>query len=243
VSRNPQTNKQCKVRAPGHKVTLNSQCSKSKDEFKQSYFIKTRNHTLLDFLHHLRNRYIFLWKKPSTAGMWHWTWWFAFQGRLHIPLHPKLWATRNLHMHYLLKLHCNCDAYTGLKSYEKINILLYLNIRKKKLAACLLKNIGIAKPCFATILVFWRNSCTQQKNCWFIQTLHICGKQLLKYRCVQVWIIAERWKQSTFGWYLKCSEHTPRCSNVPFFGNFQKHYSKKVYVGCNVQQFFRVVHL
>jgi len=31
---------------------------------------------------------------------------------------------------------------------------------------------------------------------------------LLEYRCVQVWIIANRWKQSTVGWFLESLQKT-----------------------------------
>jgi len=58
--------------------------------------IKVRNHTLLDFLHRSRKRYIFFHKNASKVGMLHWTWWvliLARHGRLYRTLHPKLQAT------------------------------------------------------------------------------------------------------------------------------------------------------
>jgi len=72
------------------------------DEYKQSECIKARNHTLLDFLHLFRNRYLYLRSRASKVGMLHWTWWLlalAFQGKLYRALQPKLYATRNLCMH------------------------------------------------------------------------------------------------------------------------------------------------
>ena len=36
---------------------------------------------------------------------------------------------------------------------------------------------------------------------WFFASF-TCGVKLLEYRCVQVWIIAKRWKQNQISWFL-----------------------------------------
>jgi len=40
------------------------------------------------------------------------------------------------------------------------------------------------------------------KNLWLILASFTCGVKLLEYRYAQVWIIAKRWKQNPFGWFL-----------------------------------------
>ena len=93
-------------------------CSKNRYEYKQSDCIKARNHTLIDFLHLSRNRYVYFRNRATKVGMLHRTWWLltlAHQGRLHRALNPKLYATRKLCMNDFLKLHHNCDAYMGVQ--------------------------------------------------------------------------------------------------------------------------------
>jgi len=38
---------------------------------------QARNHTLLDFLHLSRNRYVCFRSRASKVGMMHWTWWLS----------------------------------------------------------------------------------------------------------------------------------------------------------------------
>jgi len=61
---------------------------------------------LLDFLHLSRNRYVYFRNRASKVGMG-WVQTLALQGRLYRVLQPKLYATRNLCMDDLLKLHHN----------------------------------------------------------------------------------------------------------------------------------------
>jgi len=64
---------------------------KESDEYKQSDYIKARNHKLLDFLRLSRKRYLYLRSRASKVGMLHWTWWLltlALQGRLYRALQP-----------------------------------------------------------------------------------------------------------------------------------------------------------
>jgi len=47
-------------------------------------------------------------------------------------MHPKLYATRNLCRHDFLKLHHNCDAYTGVQKERKSTFLTALEQREKE---------------------------------------------------------------------------------------------------------------
>jgi len=79
------SNGHCKVWSLNHRVKCDK-CSKNSDEYKQSDWIKACNHTLLDFLHLSRNRYLYLHCRASKVGMLHWTWWIltlALQGKLY----------------------------------------------------------------------------------------------------------------------------------------------------------------
>jgi len=126
------------------------QCSKNSDEYKQSDCIKARNHTLLDFRHLLKNRYLYLRSRASRVEMLnYWTWWLltlGLQGRLYRALQPKLYATSNLCMHDFLKLHHNWYAYMGVLKERKSTFLTAFEQREKE-----------ARSLFAA--QYWYRSC------------------------------------------------------------------------------------
>jgi len=130
---------------------------------------------LLDFLHLSRNRYVYFRNKASKMGMLHWTWWLltlALQGRLYRTLHSKLYATRNLCMHDVLKLHHNCDAYMGVQKERKSTFLTAFEQREKEARSlftaqywyrsCLWKSLSSESSVYNTIprYLYWSTDFT-----------------------------------------------------------------------------------
>jgi len=77
-------------------------------------------------------------------------------------------------MYDFFKLHHNCDAYMGVHKEQKSTFLTAINIRKKKLTACLLHNIDIA--------VVSECLCHRPKAQYSVQSLDICiGQQILHF--------------------------------------------------------------
>ena len=67
--------------------------------------------------------------------MLHWTWWLltlALQGRSCRTLHSRLYATRNLCLHDVEKLHRNYDAYMGVQKERKSTFLTEFKQREKE---------------------------------------------------------------------------------------------------------------
>jgi len=94
----------------------------NKQEYKQSDCIIALNRVLLDFLHLSWNFFL---SNTSNIGMLHWPSWLltlVFQGRLYRIPHTRLWATRNLCMCHILKLHHNCDGYMGVQKEWKSSV-------------------------------------------------------------------------------------------------------------------------